>query len=1020
MKKYLKKLFSPLLWGLIFIGSYSYCQESELEAKIDKEVSRLMNRGDIPGLSLVILRGNQKIFKNYGYADLKNQVEVNSKTLFEIGSLSKSFTALALFELVDQGEIDLDKDVSTYLPWFKVIYKNSIATITARQLLHHTSGIPWNTISKIPQTDESDALELTVKKLVGQELDNPPGKEYQYATIGYDVLALLIQTISGKPFEEYLQTNIIDRLGLSHTSIGKAKYSELLATGYKIGFSSPRKYIAPKYRGNNAAGYVISNGEDLSKWLEFQMGKSGFEDLYEFAKITHIRDETVPPHGMAFYSSGWHTSLEGNGELYHDGQNPNFSSYIAFRPAKEIGVVVLTNSNSTYSRFIGAQMMKILSGEDLLEELSLNDGNDKMYSAIFIGLIVYILIVVGYLVFIVVSIVKKKRRYSNITWIRFGSFIKSLIFILPFLIGIYILPGAILGFSWEAIFVWSPVSLIALVTIIPVALITTYLTYLIGTFFPEKNIYKRELPKVLLLSILAGLANVIIIIMVTSAIGSEVEWKYLVFYYALIGSLYLLGRKYVQINLIKLTRKLVFSLTVELIEKVFSTSFQSFEKIDRGRVYTALNDDVNTIGNSTNMFVTLITSFVTAIGAFLYLASLAFWATVLTIILIVLISLIYYFTVQSTNTYFEEARTSRNVFMGLINGMIDGFKELSLHRNKKLEYKDDIANSANEFRNKTTKAEIRFVNAFLVGESLLVILLGVVSIGMSKLFPSIPFYTILSFIIVLLYLIGPINAILNSVPSIVGLRIAWNRVAQFNKEIPANLNLNDIPEPLLENVGQFEAKGVTFQFENSKGEKDGFSIGPIDLKVKSGEILFLIGGNGSGKTTLAKLITGLYKPDQGEFLVNDKSMKNYQLGEYFSTVFNPPQLFDKLYNIEINNIAEVHKYLEILDLEKKVEIVDNTYSTIQLSAGQRKRLALLQCYLEGSPIYLFDEWAADQDPEYRKFFYETLLVEMKNNGKIVIVITHDDHYFHIADKVCKMNFGKLEAYSSDNLFLTNS
>jgi putative pyoverdin transport system ATP-binding/permease protein len=151
-------------------------------------------------------------------------------------------------------------------------------------------------------------------------------------------------------------------------------------------------------------------------------------------------------------------------------------------------------------------------------------------------------------------------------------------------------------------------------------------------------------------------------------------------------------------------------------------------------------------------------------------------------------------------------------------------------------------------------------------------------------------------------------------------------------------------------------------------------------------------------------------------MINEKVLKGSQLGEYFSVIFSPLYLFKKLYNIDSKGKSkEVEKYLQLLDLKEKVKIIENEYNSIDLSGGQRKRLALLQCYLEDSPIYLFDEWAADQDPGYRKFFYRTLLPEMKKLGKIVIAITHDDHYFDIADKILKMNQGKLESYFGEYL-----
>ena len=182
--------------------------------------------------------------------------------------------------------------------------------------------------------------------------------------------------------------------------------------------------------------------------------------------------------------------------------------------------------------------------------------------------------------------------------------------------------------------------------------------------------------------------------------------------------------------------------------------------------------------------------------------------------------------------------------------------------------------------------------------------------------------------------------------------------------------------------------------------------------------MFIIGGNGSGKTTLAKLLTGLYIPHDGEITVDGKPVANFQLGEYFSTVFSDFHLFDKLYNIDLSGETkrdEAQRYLETLHLDGKIELTGDSFSTTDLSGGQRKRLALLKCYLEDCPVYLFDEVAADQDPEFRKFFYRELLPKMKEKGKIVIAITHDDHYFDVADKVIKMDMGKIDVFTEGNV-----
>jgi cyclic peptide transporter len=342
--------------------------------------------------------------------------------------------------------------------------------------------------------------------------------------------------------------------------------------------------------------------------------------------------------------------------------------------------------------------------------------------------------------------------------------------------------------------------------------------------------------------------------------------------------------------------------------------------------------------------------------------------------------------------------------------MNDGFKELSLHSAKKSAYKNDVQGICGKFRDASGNAMVKFVNAFMVGESMLLVVLGAVGFGIPFFIPEMPKPILMSFIMVLLYLIGPVTGILNSIPGLVQMRVAWKRVKGLIKDIPANIPpseearvVHDVPE-----IKDLKAKGIYFEYE-AEDENEKFTVGPIDFTAKKGEIIFIIGGNGSGKTTLAKLLTGLYIPEKGVITVDGKIIDNYRLGEYFSVVFGNFHLFEKLYDVDIEGKEEILKnHLEMLRLQEKVKVEDGAFSTIELSGGQRKRLALLRCYLEDRPIYLFDEIAADQDPEFRKFFYRDLLIKMKERGKIIIAITHDDHYFDVADRVVKIDMGKID------------
>jgi putative ATP-binding cassette transporter len=195
-------------------------------------------------------------------------------------------------------------------------------------------------------------------------------------------------------------------------------------------------------------------------------------------------------------------------------------------------------------------------------------------------------------------------------------------------------------------------------------------------------------------------------------------------------------------------------------------------------------------------------------------------------------------------------------------------------------------------------------------------------------------------------------------------------------------------------------------------EEQGFQLGPIDLSVKSGELIFIVGSNGSGKSTLAKLITGLYTPDSGKIYLNDTPITAANIEWYrqhFATTFADVYLFDRYLGLEDRQIdREIGKYLKEFQIDRKVSVTNGVLSTTNLSQGQRKRLALLTAFLEDRPIYLFDEWASDQDPAFREVFYQQMLMQLKEWGKLVIVITHDDRYFHLADRILKLNYGRVE------------
>ncbi len=266
------------------------------------------------------------------------------------------------------------------------------------------------------------------------------------------------------------------------------------------------------------------------------------------------------------------------------------------------------------------------------------------------------------------------------------------------------------------------------------------------------------------------------------------------------------------------------------------------------------------------------------------------------------------------------------------------------------------------------------------------------------------------YILTMSYLMRPISTLLSILPSLSQAGVALRKIDTLGLSLASRAEALTRITSSQNEFKRIEIRQATHSYQLA-GADTTFTLGPIDLTLQPGELVFIVGGNGSGKSTLAKLLTGLYVPDGGEVkldgnLIDDRNRELYR--QLFSTVFADFYLFDRFIGLHSADVdAQAKTYLEQLQLTHKVSVQDGKLSTLTLSQGQRKRLALLTAYLEDRPIYLFDEWAADQDPFFREIFYQQLLPELKQRGKLVIVISHDDRYFHLADRVLKLDYGKI-------------
>ena len=240
---------------------------------INESVERSMADGRIPGVALIIVSGSEVVYSNgFGYADVRNRNAVTMDTVFELGSNSKAFTGLAILQLEQEGLIDLNAPVTNYIPWLEIYYNGERVSVTVNQVMNHTSGIPFSSIDRIPESTADDALEETVRTLVGTTLQTRPGESYSYATINYNILGLIIEVVTDQSYEEYMIEHILNPIGLRNTHMFMSDAGAAMANGYKISFLRAREFDAPIYRGSTPTGYIMSSGNDMALWMMTQLG----------------------------------------------------------------------------------------------------------------------------------------------------------------------------------------------------------------------------------------------------------------------------------------------------------------------------------------------------------------------------------------------------------------------------------------------------------------------------------------------------------------------------------------------------------------------------------------------------------------------------------------------------------------------------------------------------------------------------------------------------------------------------
>lgn len=539
------------------------------------------------------------------------------------------------------------------------------------------------------------------------------------------------------------------------------------------------------------------------------------------------------------------------------------------------------------------------------------------------------------------------------------------------------------------------------------------------------TIPRKKIVFCVLLAIISGGSGFLFIAFTNKIIGAVIASKfpeennvYLIF--SIIILFFVISKRILSEEIINISQDIYWDLRGSVIRLILNAPYSKTSK-NREEFYSALTSDIQNLTQAAVMGIELISSSVIIIGIFTYMVFLSWKLSLLTFIIIGGGVLVYIFNSRIANKNFKAARELENYFVKLFNGFLNGSKELKINCDKgERTFKVDLVPILNRGKEINTKAFISYLNSQIINQFLFYSLIALI-FTVFLIEYNYSREVIISFIFTLMFSLGPISSIILSIPTINKAKISLNKITvlaeNLEEHIPNNRHASSKIATGLQEFQSFLVEQLYFKYDS------GFEIGPIDFYIRKNEIIFIHGGNGSGKTTFIHNFISLYDKVSGTFYINgEKIPKNYikDLRRLFSPVFSDFYIFETLNYENIDSQSKVQEYLKVFELLGKVEIVNDKILTRELSTGQRKRLALIIALLEQRPIIVLDEWAADQDPVFRKKFYKEILPWLVGaENRTILAITHDDAYFNSADRLFKMENGKLFEINKDKSFANN-
>ena len=469
-------------------------------------------------------------------------------------------------------------------------------------------------------------------------------------------------------------------------------------------------------------------------------------------------------------------------------------------------------------------------------------------------------------------------------------------------------------------------------------------------------------------------------------------WAATLFVISLI--LFIKTQTYVTITVTAEIEAIIHKLRVRLMDDVRRSELLEVERIGRSRIFAAITSDAAVLTQASNTLCYSMQGVVVVFFVALYVAYLSFVAFALSVVILVAAGALFHFRGRRLVEERAKAAEQERRLFDRLGDFLDGFKEVRLNSARSSDLFDDAVNVSRTAANIKIGAQVDTFKQIVSTQSYVYILLGAVVFVAPLFSASLTGSSITQTTTALLFVVGASLGLVQSIPILSNANAAADRLEQLNSDLHATVSIEAGETRVVKRFDKIEMRNIVFSYIDRFSEA-AFKIGPIDFTLRSGDLVFITGGNGSGKSTFLRVFAGLYPPNSGEITLDRMRINDHTRDAYrslMSAIFFDYHLFHRLYGMPEADPAEIERLLTQFRLEDKTGLSRGEFRTLDLSGGQRRRLALIVSLLEKRPILLLDEWTAEQDPEFRRKFYDELLPEMMRSGATVVVITHDDRY----------------------------